>query len=58
MEKNRCIGFLKVGYKQLFIRNRSGALIEMKPLCVLDFYVDNKVQRGGYGKLLFDAMLE
>jgi L-amino acid N-acyltransferase YncA len=30
----------------------------MKPVCVLDFYVDNKVQRGGYGKQLFDAMLE
>jgi len=27
-------------------------------VCVLDFYVDNSVQRGGYGKLLFDAMLE
>ena len=30
----------------------------MKPLCVLDFYVDHKVQRGGYGKTLFEAMLE
>lgn len=33
-------------------------MVEMKPLCVLDFYVDHKVQRGGYGKQLFDAMLE
>jgi alpha-tubulin N-acetyltransferase 1 len=30
----------------------------MQPLCVLDFYVDGKVQRGGWGKILFDAMLE
>lgn len=30
----------------------------MNPLCVLDFYVSEKVQRGGFGKLLFDAMLE
>ncbi len=30
----------------------------MQPICVLDFYVDSKVQRGGYGKILFDAMLE
>jgi hypothetical protein len=30
----------------------------MNPLCVLDFYVDGKVQRGGFGKLLFDSMLE
>ena len=30
----------------------------MKPLSVLDFYVDSSVQRGGYGKALFDLMLE
>ena len=30
----------------------------MQPICVLDFYVDSKVQRGGFGKILFDAMLE
>ena len=30
----------------------------MKPVWVLDFYVNEKVQRGGYGKALFDAMLE
>lgn len=30
---------------------------EMKPLAVLDFYVDVNVQRGGYGKALFDIML-
>jgi len=58
VEENKCIGFIKVGKKNLFIRNRSGSIIEMKPLCVLDFYVDHKVQRGGYGKVLFEAMLE
>ena len=42
----------------MFVRNRANALVEIKPLCVLDFFVDDKVQRGGYGKLLFDAMLE
>jgi alpha-tubulin N-acetyltransferase 1 len=29
----------------------------MKPLCVLDFFVDPTVQRGGHGKHLFDIML-
>lgn len=24
----------------------------------MDFYVDSKVQRGGFGRILFDAMLE
>lgn len=57
-ELNKCIGFLKVGYKSLYIRNRSGAIVEMKPLCVLDFFVDASVQRGGHGKILFDAMLQ
>ena len=32
-------------------------MVEMKPLSVLDFYVDSTVQRGGYGRKLFDAML-
>jgi len=55
---NKCIGFLKVGFKQLFIRGRGGEMVEMKPLSVLDFYVDATVQRGGFGRILFDAMLD
>lgn len=54
---NRCIGFLKVGYKKLFIRGKGGEMVEMKPLSVLDFFVDPSVQRGGYGRKLFDVML-
>lgn len=57
-EGNKCIGFIKCGVKKLFIRNTKGNIIEMKPICVLDFYVDTKIQRGGYGRKLFDAMLE
>lgn len=56
-EGKTCIGFIKVGVKNLFVRTRSNGLVEMQPLCVLDFYVDGKVQRGGFGKILFDAML-
>eukprot|EP00826_Nyctotherus_ovalis_P048923 TRINITY_DN5824_c0_g1_i1.p1 TRINITY_DN5824_c0_g1~~TRINITY_DN5824_c0_g1_i1.p1 ORF type:complete len:137 (+),score=3.90 TRINITY_DN5824_c0_g1_i1:422-832(+) len=29
----------------------------MTPLCVLDFYVYEKLQRSGYGKKIFDKML-
>lgn len=57
-EANKCIGFLKIGFKKLFIRNRGGEIIEMKPLSVLDFYVDSSVQRGGHGRQLFDIMLK
>ena len=42
-EGNRCIGFLKVGYKKLFVRGRGGEIVEMKPLSVLDFFVDPSV---------------
>lgn len=30
----------------------------MSPLCVLDFYVAEEVQRKGYGKRMFEKMLE
>ena len=30
----------------------------MSPLCVLDFYVHESVQRGGHGKALFETMLK
>lgn len=47
-----------MGLKRLFVRNRSGAMIEMNPLSVLDFYVHESVQRGGHGKDLFEKMLQ
>ena len=51
-------GMLKVGRKNLFIRDhQSGKMHEINPLCVLDFYVHESVQRGGIGKLLFEEML-
>lgn len=54
---NKCIGILKIGYKRLFVRNRSGNILEINPISVLDFYVHESVQRGGHGKALFDIML-
>jgi len=57
-EANRVIGLLKVGVKKLFIRNELGAIKEISPLCVLDFYVHESVQRGGHGRALFEKMLE
>lgn len=49
-ENNKVLGMLKVGVKRLFIRNDSGAIKEINPLCVLDFYVHESVQRNGIGK--------
>jgi alpha-tubulin N-acetyltransferase 1 len=42
-EGNKVIGLLKVGVKKLFIRNDMGAIKEISPLCVLDFYVHESV---------------
>ncbi|XP_077052524.1 alpha-tubulin N-acetyltransferase 1 isoform X3 [Siphateles boraxobius] len=52
------VGFLKVGYKKLFLLNQRGAHLETEPLCVLDFYVTETMQRHGYGLELFDFMLK
>ena len=57
-EGNKAIGILKVGPRKLFIRNDFGQLKEIFPLCVLDFYVHESVQRGGQGKMIFEKMLE
>ncbi|XP_030366658.1 alpha-tubulin N-acetyltransferase 1 isoform X2 [Strigops habroptila] len=56
--KGAVIGFLKVGYKKLFLLDRSGAHNEAEPLCVLDFYIHESLQRHGYGRELFHHMLQ
>ncbi|XP_054832818.1 alpha-tubulin N-acetyltransferase 1 isoform X2 [Eublepharis macularius] len=56
--KGVVIGFLKVGYKKLFVLDRRGAHNEVEPLCVLDFYIHESLQRHGYGKELFHYMLQ
>lgn len=71
MVDDRCaLGFIKVGTKRLYVAppalhaSRSNntcvqdALKEINPVCVLDFYVHESCQRTGYGKMLFDTMLE
>ena len=57
-DKNKFIGFIKVGYKHLFIYDEIGIPIEINPLCVLDFYTYETCQRKGYGKIMFSEMLK
>ncbi|XP_026155940.1 alpha-tubulin N-acetyltransferase 1 isoform X2 [Mastacembelus armatus] len=52
------VGFLKVGYKKLFLLDLQGVHIEAEPLSVLDFYIVENLQRHGYGLELFDFMLK
>ncbi|XP_055553944.1 alpha-tubulin N-acetyltransferase 1 isoform X1 [Falco cherrug] len=56
--KGAVVGFLKVGYKKLFLLDRHGAHNEAEPLCVLDFYIHESLQRHGYGRQLFQHMLQ
>ncbi|KAI9352730.1 touch receptor neuron protein Mec-17-domain-containing protein, partial [Obelidium mucronatum] len=53
----KAIGLLKVGVKNLFVSDEYGRQIQISPLCVLDFYVHESMQRTGNGKKLFDYML-
>ena len=32
-------------------------MVELEPLCILDFYVHERVQRGGHGRGLFEQVL-
>ena len=57
-EQNKVLGFIKVGYKKLFLRDRNYNYHEINTLCVLDFYVHESIQRRGIGKQLFDYMLK
>ena len=56
-DKNRVFGYIKVGPKKLFLRDRLFNYHERRTLSVLDFYVYDSVQRQGIGKQLFDYML-
>ena len=55
---NIFIGFIKVGYKHLFIYDEIGVPMEINPLCVLDFYTYESFQRKGFGKIMFNEMLQ
>lgn len=41
------IGMLKVGPKKLFLQDRNDRIVQIAPLCVLDFYIDECYQRQG-----------
>ena len=52
------MGFLKYGRKDLFFYKKDGAIVQCSPVCLLDFYVDESLQRRGVGSLLFRRMME
>ncbi|KAL0237951.1 hypothetical protein GEMRC1_012425 [Eukaryota sp. GEM-RC1] len=46
-QHNIPLGYLKVGYKHLFLTDSFGTFKECDPLAVLDFYVQTNHQRQG-----------
>ncbi|CAH0716362.1 unnamed protein product, partial [Brenthis ino] len=56
--KGDVIGLLKVGHKHLFLFDERDKVREVEPLCVLDFFILPDRQRHGYGRVLFDHMLQ
>ncbi|XP_062041762.1 alpha-tubulin N-acetyltransferase 1 isoform X4 [Lepus europaeus] len=56
--KGAIIGFIKVGYKKLFVLDDREAHNEVEPLCILDFYIHESLQRHGHGRELFQYMLQ
>uniref|UniRef100_A0A0K0FAA2 Alpha-tubulin N-acetyltransferase n=1 Tax=Strongyloides venezuelensis TaxID=75913 RepID=A0A0K0FAA2_STRVS len=52
------IGILKVGKKKLYLLDDKLQRYEVTPLCILDFYVHNTLQRKGNGHKVFEEMLK
>jgi len=57
IENNKVCGILKTGKKNLFYYDGFGKVKELRPLCVLDFYVHESVQRLGVGKVRFHQII-
>ena len=51
LDNNKAIGFIKIGIKKLFFWNQNNKIRELKPICLLDFYVNENYQRNGLGKV-------
>lgn len=56
--KGSVMGLLKMGHKGLYVFDREGEHHQLQPLCVLDFYVHEAMQRMGLGKKIFEHMLK
>lgn len=53
----KVVGFIKTGVRRLFHFSEVGVR-ELQPLCLLDFYVHESLQRSGFGKELYEFMLQ
>ena len=51
------VGLLKTGSKTLFMFDENGLHYQIKPRCILDFYIHESKQRMGLGNQLYEHML-
>lgn len=51
------VGLLKTGSKLLFMFDENGLHYQIKPRCILDFYIHESRQRMGLGMELYQHML-
>ncbi|XP_011501534.1 PREDICTED: alpha-tubulin N-acetyltransferase-like [Ceratosolen solmsi marchali] len=51
------VGLLKTGSKSLFMFDENGLHYQLKPRCILDFYIHESRQRMGLGNELYQYML-
>eukprot|EP00796_Vickermania_ingenoplastis_P013415 gene13415-9230_t len=59
VQGHKGVGILKIGTKKLFVTHpQTKSLVEIDPLCVLDFYVSDDKQRQGLGQRLYAHMLQ
>lgn len=58
LDSNRVLGFAKTGRKKLFLHDWHGKLVELTPICLLDFYVHESCQRSGCGIKMMSAVLK
>lgn len=52
------VGFLKMGWKKLFLYDKQASRSEARVYCLLDFYIHESRQRKGYGIRLIQCMLQ
>ncbi|KAL4143844.1 hypothetical protein QTP88_006107 [Uroleucon formosanum] len=52
------VGFLKMGWKKLFLYDKQASRSEAQVYCLLDFYIHECRQRKGYGIRLIQCMLQ
>ncbi|KRW99484.1 hypothetical protein PPERSA_07969 [Pseudocohnilembus persalinus] len=55
--QNKVQGILRIGKKNLFYSDRTGKMINIQPMCLLDFYIHESCQRSGIGKTKENANL-